>query len=521
MTRPTTKWAQEWRGTSPRELVVDIWDSQEARQLVAIVFVSLALRLYRLGAEPLWTDELTTLHYVDRFAFLELFTGIPQAQPHLPLYYALLELWMQVAGETTVALRILSVIFSIGCLVGLYLIGHTLYGHATGAVAALIFGLSQFQIYYAQEVRMYSMFAFFAVSSYLLLLRLRADQTRLRAGAYLLVTTLLVYTHPFGVFVVGAQWIYFLFDSLVRPNRGRRRAYLQAVAGMAVILSPGAVAVMLRATNSVGGGFEFVPAPTFELVFDVVVGYFATTSTSITPYRLYVALLVGALATSAVVGWKLSAGRRHGSVPGLRFRTADVDQIALLVTWIGVPLAGLLAVSYLVTPLFWPRYTIPASLGLYLLVARGVTVLDRRSLRVVLLLFLFTALVPSTAFYHAEDTRQQWDDATDDIDAIADDDAVVIVSKRISRHGITYYSDRDDLQTVGTNVERYRVVDGEIRDPEFEDLYDTHDEVWLVLSLTTEREERILKESIDRCRERTWHRNYEGIELVRYGGTCQ
>lgn len=81
-----------------------------------------------------------------------------------PLYYLLLHFWMQIAGRDDIALRLLSFMPHLGLTYIAYLLGQQ-SPKKIGIFMALFVLLNPILLYYAFEMRMYSWFAFFTLSS--------------------------------------------------------------------------------------------------------------------------------------------------------------------------------------------------------------------------------------------------------------------------------------------------------------------------------------------------------------------
>ena len=118
--------------------------------IAMILLLALGLYLYQLGDKSLWLDELIS---VDDTRTGQ---GLPPNNLVRPLYFLLLTPWMQL-GTGDAWLRGLSVIFALGSVYFLYLLGHRILGKTEGLLAALLLSLSPVFIRHAQEVRMYTL----------------------------------------------------------------------------------------------------------------------------------------------------------------------------------------------------------------------------------------------------------------------------------------------------------------------------------------------------------------------------
>jgi mannosyltransferase len=98
---------------------------------------------------------------------------------HPPLYYLLLHYWMILKGDTPYYVRLLSALFGAATIPIIYLIGKRISGAVMGLVAAVFLALSLFNIYYAQETRMYTLLTFNAAVAIYALVRLLSDSRSL------------------------------------------------------------------------------------------------------------------------------------------------------------------------------------------------------------------------------------------------------------------------------------------------------------------------------------------------------
>lgn len=129
--------------------------------LIGIMFIACVLRLYQLGTESLWIDEMLSIR--DALSI----GGVVEATSGLtsdvrPLYYIVLRFWM-LFGQSDVWLRGLSVLFGMGAIYLIYELGQRLISKQVGLVGATMMAISPLFINHAQEVRMYSLIAFISL----------------------------------------------------------------------------------------------------------------------------------------------------------------------------------------------------------------------------------------------------------------------------------------------------------------------------------------------------------------------
>jgi mannosyltransferase len=115
------------------------------------------LRFYRLAGQSLWSDEGNSVALA-RAGLAEI-AGRTALDIHPPLYYWLLHGWMRVFGESEVAVRSLSATIGVLLVAVVYRLGTQIFNRRVGLLAAFVAAVSPFQVYYAQEARMYALLA--------------------------------------------------------------------------------------------------------------------------------------------------------------------------------------------------------------------------------------------------------------------------------------------------------------------------------------------------------------------------
>ena len=80
-------------------------------ELLIAVLVGSVLRLYRLGEQSFWIDEVFMVTMATETTLGELLFEVPQFEPHPPLYNVLMWAWVPIAGTSEIAMRSTSVLF--------------------------------------------------------------------------------------------------------------------------------------------------------------------------------------------------------------------------------------------------------------------------------------------------------------------------------------------------------------------------------------------------------------------------
>ncbi|MBI5961574.1 MAG: glycosyltransferase family 39 protein, partial [Chloroflexi bacterium] len=127
--------------------------------MLAVLLLASYLRIHDLNAQGLWGDEGWSI-WLARGDSLRDLTLTMVADHHGPIYSTLLRAWDGIAGQSVLALRWITVLFSVGSVALIYGLGRAMFTPAAGVGAALAFALMDKQIVLAQEVRDYPMVFF-------------------------------------------------------------------------------------------------------------------------------------------------------------------------------------------------------------------------------------------------------------------------------------------------------------------------------------------------------------------------
>lgn len=176
--------------------------------LLLLFAAALALRLVRLGHEPLWFDEAYTALQAAQSPgrILDLLRGEAGA----PLYYLLLSGWTRLFGDGEVALRMISALAGAAATPTLYAAGSALFSRRAGWIAAAVGLVSPLHLHYSQEARMYAVVALVALVALWTLHRLLTRPSIPAAVAFGLLLAAGLYLHYYFVFLLPLAALAFL-----------------------------------------------------------------------------------------------------------------------------------------------------------------------------------------------------------------------------------------------------------------------------------------------------------------------
>jgi uncharacterized membrane protein len=204
------------RGRLPRRGEPDTSRSTARLVLVGLILAGLALRL----AVPrgIWLDEAITIHQA-HLSLHDLFRNLYYGDRQPPLYHLTLWLTIRAFGDSEFAVRLPSLIAGTLLIPVLYQLGRELYDRRTGLIAAGFASVSPLLIWYSQEVRMYELASLFGLLALLTQLRVVRKPTMLNWAAYIFATAGLLWSHYFGLLLIGVQQVLFVAVIVHRKRR--------------------------------------------------------------------------------------------------------------------------------------------------------------------------------------------------------------------------------------------------------------------------------------------------------------
>jgi mannosyltransferase len=283
--------------------------------------VSGVIGFIRVNWPALWADELATWGAVT-ISWGRLWEMVQHTDATLAGYYALMHLWISVAPDSDVQLRLPSVLAMAGTAGLTARIGTRLGSPRIGLLSGLLFAVLPAVSRYGQEARPYALVVFAATLCTLALLR-ALDRPRFwQLAAYACTISLVGTLHAIALLLVPAHAM-----AVLAVRRPVFRRWLVA----AVIGAMPALPILYLGSGQTAQ-VDWIASPTFSSVTGYPTALLGTT--------------IGA--GMILVAGLYSVSTRH---PGVVYTS-----------WAVVPVIGLLAASQLTT-LWLPRYllfTVPA-----------------------------------------------------------------------------------------------------------------------------------------------------------------
>ena len=224
--------------------------------LILIILLGAILRLHGLASRSIWYDEGCTIaqsKQIDlsfRFFNVDVISDPPVLAAMVHLWESLLAVLCPTLQHTDVAydflLRLLPCVFSIVTLPLIFVVCRLLTANDRAALlATLLAAISPFQVYYAQELKAYSVYLAVSLAAFICFLKaLQEDRLRYWTGLVLL-EAVSMYVHFFSVWNIALFNLYFLltlpqgrfFEAAAQHNRTLVK-WTVAQAAVALLILP-------------------------------------------------------------------------------------------------------------------------------------------------------------------------------------------------------------------------------------------------------------------------------------------
>ena len=352
-------------------LALRLTSNKEFWAVFTVSIIALALRLYKLGANDLWYDEVySVLISKDSFSIW-----------NPPVYFVILHYWIKLFGVSEFALRFPSLIFSVLSIPFVFLLGKIIFNRRAGFYASVIMCLSSFHLWYAQETRPYSLSVLLSVmSTYYLYRFLKEGKVRLGI-AYALVSVFGLYSDVshYHLFLLSIQ----LFSVVILA---KRRNYLKLFLIFCAISLVFALRLehFISKLSYIKNGF-WIPPPSLKSLLFTLENFNLGYNVSVGLY-LFSDLLVLIMLGFAF----LSFGKEKEKRKGLIFM--------ILLSFL--PLGLAYGFSKIFFSVYLDRAFIVFSPYYYLLIGLGLNYLKNKWLKMVILLVGLAVLFISLSSYY-------------------------------------------------------------------------------------------------------------------------
>lgn len=253
------------------------------------MLATLALALAGIDSPQLGTDELVTWNVGER-SQAQILALVHNVDAVHATYYLLMHGWMEVFGDSHIALRLPSALAMSGAAAFVALIGGRLFGRRAGLCGGFLFALIPVVSRFGQEARSYALVVLAAtLATYLLLRALDRPRSPWRWAGYALCLTVVGLLHLVALTVLVGHLALVVLRFVRRERRGLWGFCLAVPAAAA-----GVVPLVLLGRSQASRQLFWLPAPEVWGLVDIWPQVFAS------------ALCAGVVITLAALAWKES-----------------------------------------------------------------------------------------------------------------------------------------------------------------------------------------------------------------------
>lgn len=195
------------------------WDRLALGGALLLAFV---LRAFALRSSDVWWDEGLAVWAARQP--LPAMAAWTAHDVHPPGYFTLLHLWLPLAGDGEFAIRFLSALVGTATVAALWKLGRVLLPGRpwVASGAALLLAVARFDIWWAQETRMYALAALLAVLHLTFTAAMRRRPTLWNGAGFVLTAVAALWTLYLLAFLLVIDGLYWLPTLRMLPTWGRR-----------------------------------------------------------------------------------------------------------------------------------------------------------------------------------------------------------------------------------------------------------------------------------------------------------
>ncbi len=350
--------------------------------ILLICLIALVMRLWGLGFQSLWLDELQTMNEANpALGWGELFNFFKTGEHHPPLFFITERIFFSIFGHTAYTARLAPAIAGVAGIWAMYQLGKEILNRNLGILCAMLTCVNYFCLSYSQEARPYSFAFLFAALSFTWFIKFLKDPSKRNIAWYSVFSLLLLYTHYYSLFVITAQSILALLFIFQERGPERKRLSRSFLLSLLIIIIGYLPWLSYFKANLALRTFwitDVSPAFLQNFFYD----YFGNANL-LNPLLLFLLFSFFAKVAMSAENYSLKLVKENPLM--LTF--------TLILFWIFVVLLIPYVRSLLVVPMLYPRYTIVILPAIILALAYGIELFKQPFIKYSLLgLFVLLSL---------------------------------------------------------------------------------------------------------------------------------
>ncbi len=371
--------------------------------LLLIILLAFLLRAYRLDNQSYWIDEGWTLYFAN-LTPSELWQLLQTVVIKPPFYYLTIVYWVKLLGQSEYALRFYSLFFGVLAVPLTYRLAKDLGGIALGLTAALLTAVSPYQIWHAQDARMYSLLTAASLMSMMGFVRIINQKSVSPFTPYLIYifgTEWAIMIHYHAFVLIGIQGLFLLITW-----QRHWRSYMRWGSTLGVVLLLYAPWFM-RTWGLVKSYDNWIEQPTlFDSYLRSAIAY-SVGELVPRPQALWLTLPFGVLYFIGLI-YARTTFNPHRFLKPVRFWGGG-EMLAFLVAFTLAPNLAAWLYGEIKTPVYLERYLIMVQIG-YLLTL-SIAIVNLPFIRRCLILLLLLAINGYVLQHHYFDpvyAKENW-----------------------------------------------------------------------------------------------------------------
>jgi mannosyltransferase len=388
--------------------------------ILLMMLLVTALSAFFFSGQSLRLDEAQSLWQTSRTP-LAIFYVVAQ-DVHVPLYHELLHFWRLFIGNSVASARMMSLVFYLASIPGMYFLGKKAYGRSIGIWGALLLALSPFMNWYGNEIRMYTLFVMMVIFNQYFFIQLWKGKRADTWFGYAVTAVLGAFAHYFFFLTLAAQVIFYFTHLKIFP-KGSFWKFV-ASAGVVVLTYIPWISYVLFLGQAFNQTPDLAKPSTVDFFSAIQQFIFGFTNNDINTVFLSLWPLALLFAFFAL--------QRHRKI-------SNETQYFMLSVF--VPLAIAFLASYIITPVFVSRYLILTVPSLYLCLLDLFNSFTKRTSLIIRsgLVVLMAIMLGVEIFSPTNPVKENYREVSNYLEANVKSQDVVIVSAPFTVYPLEYY----------------------------------------------------------------------------------
>lgn len=405
-----------------------------------VLALAAILRLFHLGAEGVWLDELYSIEDA-----INLSSGNLDLRP---LYYLILRVWM-LLGDNDIILRSLSVLLDLGAIYIAYRLCKMTLGKSAALISALMIACSPIFINHAQEIRMYALISFLTLAGSWAFANALEKPNLKHIGTWAVLRLLAIFTSPLMLLLLFADCVLAVFSYW--DNLKQLKKFLYGLVFIGAAWAPLVFPVFVRSV------FGFVQEHNEQWDAARNIGL-ANTLSRLTQFTVFWPIGNERMGTESwlpLIFYKvITLGLLLILIVGLaKVRFDRKSRVHWIAAWALIPFTlQYIACETVMDGTIWrPRYLLYLAPYLIMLIGLGFDRIRQWKpwVAIAIATFYLIAVVGGLQFYYAQDYRPQWNDIAAIIESQEQPDDVIVNFTWMGNHNLPrYYQGNAELITL-------------------------------------------------------------------------